>query len=222
MAECMICSERLDIGSRTCHMCGTSVPETALAPSPAPPALPWSAPTPVAAPKPSAALPPGARVCPGCGQTYGPEFTDMFCPCGIELIEPPPLPAAAPKQGGSVQKPAAGTPCLVLYGANKAPLAYFALTRDATLIGRLDAVAGNFPDVDVNEYLEPATARKVSRKHALILRSRVNQSFVLRPLAGNTGTQIEADMVAPLVDHPMTPGLRMILGGAVRLKFEIA
>ena len=43
-----------------------------------------------------------------------------------------------------------------------------------------------------------------------------------RPLAGNTGTQIEADMVPPLADYPLHPGTRLVLGGSVRFRFEIA
>ena len=69
--------------------------------------------------------------------------------------------------------------------------------------------------------MDADTARKVSRKHALVLHSRATKSYTLRPLAGNTGTQIEADMVPPLQDFPLKPGRRFILGGVVRFKFEV-
>jgi hypothetical protein len=184
------------------------------------------------------ALPPDARLCPGCGKTYTPDYADTFCTCGMELLradellsvslveEPPAASPSQPTQPGQARllpplRPPPGTRCLVLYGADKQPLHYFPLEKDATLIGRLDAVEGNFPDIDVNEWLDPATARKVSRKHALVLRVRANNSFLLRPLAGNTGTQLESDMVVPLADYPLTPGQRFILGGGVRFKFEI-
>ena len=36
-----------------------------------------------------------------------------------------------------------------------------------------------------------------------------------------TGTQVDADMVPALLDYPLAPGTRLILGGAVRFKFEI-
>jgi hypothetical protein len=89
------------------------------------------------------------------------------------------------------------------------------------MIGRQDAVEASFPEIDVTEFLDEATARRVSRQHAMILHSRINDSFSLRPLAGNTGTQLETDMLAAQQDYPLKPGQRIILGGAVRFKFEI-
>src|SRR4029077_9908808 len=99
-------------------------------------------------------------------------------------------------------RPPAGTRCLLLYGSDKKPLRYFPLEKDATLVGRLDAVEGAFPEIDLMAWLDEVTARKVSRRHALILRSRANNTIHLRPLAGNTGTQIDADMVPALHDYP--------------------
>lgn len=119
-------------------------------------------------------------------------------------------------------KPASGTPCLVLYGPDKQPLQYFALAKDAMTIGRLDAVAGIFPDIDLDEWFDRPTIRKISRQHAVILRTRATNTFALRPLAGNTGTQLDAQMVQPAQDYPLKPGHRIILGGVIRLKFEIA
>ena len=181
-----------------------------------------SAPAPVVTALRTSQLPAGSRVCPACGKTYGADFSDAFCTCGVELIdaasivEEPTAPVPA-----SAVRPPPGTPCLTLYGPDKQPLQYFALTKDTVLIGRLDPVAGNFPEIDVTQWLDAAAARKVSRKHALVLRSRQSGGFSVRPLAGNTGTQIEADMVPALADYPLKPGTRLILGGAVRLKFEI-
>jgi hypothetical protein len=136
-------------------------------------------------------------------------------PVAVEAETPPDM-----KVRGA--KPSPGTPCLVLYGPDKQPLQYFALTKDAMLIGRLDAVAGHFPDIDLDEWFDRATIRRISRQHALILRSRATGTFVLRPLVGNTGTQLEAQMLSPQQDYPLTPGHRIILGGVIRLKFEIA
>ena len=159
--------------------------------------------------------PPGERTCPACGKRYPADYSDTFCTCGVELAAPPAPPTAA------VPRPPPGTRCLVLYGPDRKPVYYFPLTRDVTLIGRLDAVQGNFPDIDVDAHVDAATARKVSRRHAMVLHSRADDKFTLRPLGGNTGTQIEADMVAPQADYPLTPGMRVILGGAVRFKFEV-
>jgi hypothetical protein len=157
------------------------------------------------------------RRCPACGKHYGSDYGDSFCLCGVELKTAQPVTA----EKLTVERPALGTPCLVLYGADRKPQRYFPLTRDVTLIGRLDAVQGSFPDIDVDICVDAATARKVSRRHALVLHSRADDTFRLRPLGGNTGTQIEADMVVPLVDYPLTPGTRFVLGGGVRFKFEI-
>jgi hypothetical protein len=119
-------------------------------------------------------------------------------------------------------KPAPGTPCIVLYGLDKQPLQYFELAKDAMSIGRLDAVAGVFPDIDLDQWFDRATIRKISRQHALVLRTRATNTFVLRPLLGNTGTQLETDMLEAQKDYPLRPGHRILLGGVIRLKFEIA
>jgi hypothetical protein len=109
----------------------------------------------------------------------------------------------------------------VLYGADRKPVHYFALSKDATLVGRLDAANGCFPEIDVSEHVDEAMARKVSRKHALILRSRSSDSFTLRPLPGNTGTQVGMLMLLGTEEVPLTPGTRIVLGGAVRFMFEV-
>jgi FHA domain len=240
MADCTICGEKIPEGSRTCSICGSSADEFM-------PTATWLNAAPAAAPP--MELPPGGRYCPVCGKIYGSEHTDGFCTCGTELrTEEVPMapvlddlpmapvlddlpmapildeePIADPDavKVRSV-KPSPGTPCLVLYGPDKQPLQYFALTKDAMLIGRLDAVTGNFPDIDLDEWFDRATIRRISRQHALILRTRATSTFVLRPLVGNTGTQLEAQMVQPQQDYPLKPGQRIILGGVIRLKFEVA
>jgi hypothetical protein len=232
MPTCGICGEELPEGARTCAVCGTSLHEVVLPTASVITPAEHNEKTQVF---PIPPMPPDGRYCPSCRQVYGPEYPDTFCVCGIELLRapppppPPPMPSpspAIPQEATTVKvrasRPAPGTPCLTLFGPDREPLQYFALTRDATLIGRLDALAGVFPDIDLDEWLEPAQARKVSRQHALVLRHRAQGSFSLRPLTGNTGTQLETDMVLPLQDYPLQPGHRLILGGVVRLKFEIA
>lgn len=160
------------------------------------------------------------RACPACAQTYAAEYGDAFCVCGVELVasaapSAPAVPVAGP------ERPPPGTPCLVLYGPERQPVHYFPITKDVTVIGRLDAVDGSFPDIDVRAFVDEATSRKISRRHALILHSRAADAYILRPLAGNTGTQIESDMVPAQADYPLQPGTRLILGGGVRFKFEI-
>jgi hypothetical protein len=218
MPRCAICGEALPDGARTCSVCGTSIAEV----------LPFATvietPTQRKSFLAPASLAPGGRFCPGCGKTYDPEFADSFCICGVELQAPTAAPAPGPTHApgrAKPQRPPAGTRCVTLYGPDRQPLAYFPLPKDAMLIGRLDAPAGNFPDIDLDEWLEPAQARKISRQHALILHTRSSDQFALRPLPGNTGTQIEADLVPAGIDYPLSPGRRFILGGVARFKFEM-
>jgi FHA domain len=156
-----------------------------------------------------------------------PILEDSIPPLAPLLEDLPAEPTAAadansPAVKVRAAKPASGTPCLVLYGPDKQPLQYFTLSKDAMTIGRLDAVAGIFPDIDLDEWFDRAIIRKISRQHAVILRTRATNTFALRPLAGNTGTQLDARMVQPQQDYPLKPGHRIILGGVIRLKFEIA
>jgi FHA domain len=226
MSECTICGTKIPDGSRTCSICGSSADEI----MPSAMAL-HSAASIAASPT---ELPAGGSYCPVCARVYGPDHLDPFCTCGTELSKElqgelpmaPILDDAPPDDSSAMKvrcaKPPSETPCLVLYGPDKEPLQYFALTKDAMLIGRLDAVAGHFPDIDLDEWFDRATIRKISRQHALILRTRATNTFALRPLAGNTGTQLDTQLVTPLQDYPLKPGHRIILGGVIRLKFEIA
>ena len=217
MPSCSVCGEAMPEGTRTCAVCGTTLPEPAPVPRmpPSPTAPPVQANIP-------ASVPPGGRYCPACGIAYGPEYTDAFCICGTELALAPTMSEApVPPPRDTVTVPAPGTPCLVMYGPDRQPVHYFALHKDATLIGRLDAAKGNFPDIDLDEWLDDAAARRISRQHALILHSRATGGFSLRPLEGNTGTQIQTEMVLPMNDYPLIPGQRLILGGVARFKFEI-
>jgi hypothetical protein len=166
------------------------------------------------------------RVCSMCGKAYGPEYADSFCLCGFELVSsgpataPPVVPEVPPPV--VVDRPPPGTRCLVLYGPDRLPRHFFPLTKDITSIGRQDVVEGSFPDIDLTEWLDESAVRRVSRQHALVLRSRANNTFTLRPLAGNTGTQLETEMLPAQQDFPLQPGNRLVLGGVARLKFEIS
>jgi hypothetical protein len=230
MSTCAICGGNIPAGSRTCSVCGSSADEF----FPAGTMLKMDAPAPPAA-APSA-LPEGGSYCPGCAAVYGPEHTDPYCKCGIELLRT--LPEAVPlapilddvplapilddAPQADIAKPPPGTPCLLLYGLDKQPLKYFALEKDVVLIGRLDAVAANFPDIDLDEHFDRAVTRRISRQHALVVRNRATRTFALRPVPGNTGTQLETQMLQSAQDYPLRPGHRIILGGTVRLKFEVA
>jgi hypothetical protein len=174
-------------------------------------------------------VPPGIKLCPNCGMvvsqaapagggTESPVFGDDAFDLDLPLVMPDGLDLSATPEP---LRPPAGTPCLVIYGADRTPRAYFPLTKDAVLVGRLDPVQGSFPDIDMNEWLSPAEVRKISREHALVLFSRAKKEFSIRPLKGNTGTQLEKMMLEADKLYPLQPGQRLILGGVARLKFEI-
>jgi hypothetical protein len=194
MLTCPVCGDLVTAGTKVCVLCGTNLGEALRG---------------QALPSPAAGV---------AGDAWRLEVGEDN---PAALPAPPGLPAASTAGGGT--SPAAPAGCrLVLYGSDKKPIHSFPVHKDVTLIGRRDAVRGNFPDIDLREWLSESAARAVSRKHALLLHTRADDSFSLRPLAGNTGTQIEQDMVEALKDYPLKPGTRLILGGTVRFKFEIA
>jgi len=240
---CVVCGEPHAAESKSCSLCGTSISNEANSTTvPASPAEgPFDAaldpadsssavsPQSVSAEEgPRAGAASGSRVCPDCDMTYGSEYADSFCVCGAELqardlaSSNPPIPANPPAVAPALaQRPPAGSPCLVVYSKDRQPLCYHVLNKDVVMIGRSDPVRGDFPDLDLAELVAPEEARRISRKHAIVLRSRESQSFVLRPLAKNTGTQFERVLAADLVDYPLIDGSRLVLGGIVRIKFEI-
>jgi hypothetical protein len=195
MFTCPNCGAEWIAEAVTCIMCGSGpvLPPPA-APPPSPPPAIESPVTDFVLQMDSIASGVLQRVCPACGKHYPADYRDSFCSCGVELAgvapmpltttlpsavaeaepppvtesmqPPPPLVAAEPMP---VPRPPAGTRCLVLYSPDKRPVHYFPLTKDVTLIGRIDVVQGSFPDIDLDTCVEPAVARKVSRRHALIL-----------------------------------------------------
>ncbi len=147
---------------------------------------------------------PTVKLCPNCGMV-------------INIVPVAKMPALTPE----VPRPPAGTMCLCLYGSDRKPRTYFPLTKDAVTIGRLDPVANSFPDIDLGEWLTPEQGRKISRAHAIVLVSRADQRITLRPLKGNTGTQLERELLPADVPVTLAPGQRLVLGGVAFLKFEI-
>ena len=183
MSTCSICGEPIREGSQTCTLCGSRLEDFFPAATGLHSATPSSLPTPM-----PAAVPAGGSCCPVCAKVYGPEYLDPFCECGSEVVKELPqgamfedvpmapilddIPMApilddepAPDVKQRAARPSPGTPCLVVYGPDKQPLQYFALTKDTTLIGRLDAVAGNFPDIDLDEWFDRSITRRISRQH---------------------------------------------------------
>jgi hypothetical protein len=242
MPKCAVCDAELKPEQKTCHLCGSNVEATAssrstndsLSPSCHLPPLP----------DPVFLIPSdlttGDRECAACGKTFGTDYQEEFCPCGTELqagsasgtteiIGSTSLPAIplypaspAPQAINGITRPAAGTICLVVYSDAKPrqPLQYTPIMKDVLLIGREDAIRGDFPDLDLSSLLDESVAKKVSRRHAEVLRARGSRTYTLRPLPGNTGTQIGKELASPGQEYPLTDGTAIVLGGVVWMKFE--
>ena len=144
-------------------------------------------------------------------------------PPPIPSPSPPPQPAAPPQPPTPARpvRPPAGTTCIVVYNDKKDVVRYYPIVRDITKIGRCDAVAGEFPEIDLAALFSEDVARKVSRKHALVIRSRETGKIALRPLAKNTGTQVEQEICADKTDYALSDGSRILLGRTIRMKLEV-
>ncbi len=169
MTKCDVCDAELQPEQKTCHVCGSNVEAVAssgptgatTAPLPLPlPPLPKS---PELA-SPASTSPTGERECPACGQTFGEDFQDEFCPCGTELQPQaasaatstpgptalPPIPsspaASSPPVPAGATRPPVGTICLVVYSDTKPrqPVRYVPVAKDVLLVGRADAIRGDF------------------------------------------------------------------------------
>ena len=230
MPQCVVCDELLQPEQKSCHVCGSHVVAAAEVPLTSPTLKPLTN--------------SGMLHCSECGQSYSESGTEEFCPCGAELprqviADEPPLnqlppatppsdPLPAPNESESLPgtdstvRPPVGTVCIVLYSDTKprVPVQYFPVAKDVLLIGRQDAIRGDFPDVDLGSLVDAASSRKISRRHAEILRARDSQTFSLRPLPGNTGTQIGKDLAADGQSYTLTDGTPIVLGGVVWMKFE--
>lgn len=240
MPNCAVCEVELQSQQKTCHVCGSAADDIA--------SSELSSPSPVTdldltaqdSASSQIVLSSSDRECPACGRIFDSQFQDEFCPCGTELrpcshsvdeaqgapAAPPPLipssSAAPPTEVSGTTRPAVGTVCLVVYSETKPrqPIHYVPIKKDVLLIGREDAVRGDFPDLDLGSLLDESMAKKVSRRHAELLRARNAQSFVLRPLPGNTGTQVGKELASPGQNYPLTDGVPIVIGGVVWMKFE--
>jgi hypothetical protein len=243
MPMCSVCDAELKPEQKSCHVCGSNVEASASSLPASPPPLPLHQIPPIPAPpilETSVDASSDQRECPACGQRFGLDYQDEFCPCGTELRAPsdhaapaspvdpsPPVPsesatsATSPASAGTI-RPMVGTVCLVVYSDSKprVPVRYVPLVKDVLLIGRQDAVRGDFPDLDFSSLLDESSAKKVSRRHAEILRARDSQTYRLRPLPGNTGTQVGKELASPGQEYALTDGTPIVLGGAVWMKFE--
>jgi hypothetical protein len=234
MDTCQLCGDTIQPSDKQCRSCGTLVAISTLEAG-ASLTSDVEISSPVIEANSIETDSPVSKVCSTCGKTYPAEFTDEFCDCGVELIAGSQSPMTSssgktdpvnssvemPAAPNKPTKPASGSKCLVTYSADRLPVHYFVIDKDVIVIGRNDPIRNIFVDLDFSGILEPDLARKVSRRHATILRSRVDSSLVFRPTEGNTGTQIEGTIAVAGQEYPLTDGTRMIFGGVARIKFEI-
>jgi hypothetical protein len=96
-------------------------------------------------------------------------------------------------------------------------VAFFPIENDIMTIGREDASAGHFPDIDVSTLEASGVgASFVSRRHARILNQA--EGLTLQVMANTTGTQVNRGIVTPGLSARLNIGDRIILGGRVRMK----
>ena len=247
MPQCAVCDQALQVEQKTCHVCGSSVTIASSPPAPSPTTtMPDTSQRPSI---PSDATPATGvevdRECPACDRTFSADYDDEFCPCGTELQERTPTDGSSDESGSPLtsatsetstspssvpsslnsadeSRPPVGTACLVLYSDSKprTPIRYFPIVKDVLLIGRLDPLRGDFPDIDLGSLVEESLSRRVSRRHAEVLRARNTQTLSLRPLPGNTGTHVGKELATPGQTYPLVDGTPIVLGGVIWMKFE--
>ena len=163
------------------------------------------------------------KICPVC-QESNHDAADLCMLCGASLPELPSQDQALGEEDAELLLPSEPAPpprdtlaVAVYHDAEPRVVAFFPLGGDITAIGREDAGAGHFPDIDFSKLSERGVGVAfVSRRHARFLRH--GGRVLLEVLAGTTGTQVNRALVAPGRTVVLSPGDRIILGGRVRMK----
>lgn len=217
MISCPSCHAPNDPSAGFCDQCGTKLAGAGPAVMPAQPAMP-------AAPAPFAG---GGSFCPQCRAPYTPG--ELFCEqCGAALTGAAPI---APPMGGvapvaqpvapppmSYQAPIAPPPIAPMPAYPAAPVAAARLVASSGqsfqlsgkisyLIGREDAVSGNYPDVDTGD---AGLQAGVSRRHAELFQQGVQ--WFIKDLNSVNGAWVNNQRVAPNATQPLNPGDTIRLG----------
>ncbi len=163
------------------------------------------------------------KICPTC-QESNHDAADLCMLCGAEL---PVLPeqGGVGGEGGPIllpsqpANPPVGTLAIAVYhDTEPRVVAYLPLLGDVCGLGREDASASQFPELDLSEAAgKGASVAYASRQHATILRDPSGQ-LTLVTHKRTTGTQVNRTLVEDGSRTAVCAGDRLVLGGRVRLK----
>lgn len=163
------------------------------------------------------------KICPTCHESNH-DVADACMLCGAQLPALPEQVAPGTEQGPMLMPsapptPAAGSTALALYhDTEPRVLGYLVLRGDVCVLGREDAAAGLFPELDLSGVTTPgASITHASRRHATLLRGPQGR-ITLVAERRTTGTQVNRTLVADGERVELQIGDRIILGGRVRLK----
>ena len=205
--NCPSCHAPNDPSAGFCDQCGAKL-------AGAQPAMP-------AAPAQPAFSSAGGAFCPQCRAPYTPG--ELFCEnCGAALTgatpmaqpgsasqmmpaAPPSMPSyqpVAPPPMPSFVGPVAMARLIASTGQN-----YPLSGKTSYLIGREDAVSGNYPDVDTGD---PGLQAGVSRRHAEIIQQGVQ--WFIKDLNSVNGAWVNNQRLAPNATQPLNPGDTIRLG----------
>ena len=112
----------------------------------------------------------------------------------------------------SMEIPAPGTLCLVVYFQRR-PALYYPVIYDEILIGRQDPASNSYPDLDLTPY-DPDLA--ISRKHSYLYRE--SNEYYIYPIS-NSGTQVNQEMVDIGIKKRIKEGDVIILSGRLAIRF---
>jgi hypothetical protein len=163
------------------------------------------------------------KICPTC-QESNHDAADLCMLCGAQLPVLPEQGAPGSDQGPMLMpsappQPSPGTLALAVFHDTEARVVgYLPLSGDVCAIGREDAAAGLFPELDLSAVAgNGASVGYASRQHATLLRDPAGH-VVLATHKRTTGTQLNRTLLQDATRTAISPGDRLILGGRVRLK----
>ncbi|MBI3893258.1 MAG: FHA domain-containing protein [Candidatus Wallbacteria bacterium] len=117
--------------------------------------------------------------------------------------------------GTTSRRPPAGSPCIVVYQANKA-VHYHSLGNDETFLGKDEEGENTFPGLDLSRY-DPSGS--ISPLHASILCE--GNKYFIQDIPQSTGTKVNGSLIPKNQKVPLKDGDALLLGNKVLLRFEV-